>query len=85
MNIPTTNPFKTAENQILTTAEVLTDEVITGLIKEHHGSDAEIVAIGRGGRRGWVRVFCWIEELLDWNECWIWITNDVTEWSLVSS
>ncbi|RLG29460.1 hypothetical protein DRO03_07215 [Methanosarcinales archaeon] len=83
MNIPTQNPFIVAENQIVTGRKELTDEAITDLIHEFHGEDSEIIAIGRGGNIGWIRVNCWIED--DFGDCWVWITNDTTEWQLVWS
>jgi hypothetical protein len=82
MNIPTTNPHLSAYDQIYTPVN-LNDANIVELIHEFHGEDAAIIAIGRGGHRGWVRVNCWIHEQQDFENCWIWICNDFDEYQTV--
>lgn len=84
MRTPTTNPFESAYEQILTAVTELTDAAIMAIITNHCGEDAEVKAIGRGGRQGWVRVNCWQEEITDFADCWIWICNDTVEWSMVA-
>ena len=77
------------ENQIISSRRgveryELSREQIAGLVEEFHG-DAEIIAICPDGgyEAVYVRLGGWSEDQGEWTQFWIWITTDITEFSLV--